>query len=51
MFVGADVVRVETSVGFGAVKLTWLEIVIVVIVLSAIVMFVVPLFTGRKRRR
>ena len=51
LFVGADVVRVETSVGIGAVKLTWLEIVIVVIVLSAIIMFVLPLFASRKRRR
>lgn len=51
LFVGADVVRVETSVGIGTVKLTWLEIVIVVIVLSAIIMFVLPLFASRKRRR
>lgn len=50
LFVGADVVRVDTAVGFGAVKLTWFEIVIVVIILSAIIMFVMPLLT-RKRRR
>ncbi len=50
LFVGADVVRVDTAVGFGAVKFTWLEIVIVVIVLSAIIMFVMPLLK-RKRRR
>ncbi len=50
LFVGADGVRVDTAVGFGAVKLTWFEIVIVVIILSAIIMFVMPLLT-RKRRR
>ena len=50
LFFGADVVRTETSVSLGAIELNWLQIVIVAIVLSAVILFVLPLLPKKRRR-
>lgn len=49
LFVGADVVRTDSSVNLGGLELTWLQIVIAAIVLLAILLFIAPFFAGKKR--